>query len=49
LRRWALGRLNDPDHSPEVRFDTTTLQRMAELCELDLEDLITRLRRMGGG
>lgn len=49
LRRWALGRLNDQDSSTEVSFDIAALERMAELCGIELVDLITRLRRIGGG
>jgi transcriptional regulator with XRE-family HTH domain len=48
LRRWALGRLNDPDSSSEVNLDIAALERMAELCGIELVDLIARLRVLGG-
>lgn len=49
LRRWALGRLNEHDSSPEIGLDIAALERMAELCGIEVVDLITRLRRIGGG
>lgn len=51
LRRWANGRLSDPEgaRSPEVALDITALERMAELCGIEVVDLITRLRHLGGG
>lgn len=48
LRRWALGRLNEQDSASEVSLDIAALERMAELCGIELVDLITRLRRIGG-
>jgi transcriptional regulator with XRE-family HTH domain len=48
LRRWALGRLNDPDSASEVNLDISALERMAELCGIELVDLIARLRGLGG-
>jgi transcriptional regulator with XRE-family HTH domain len=48
LRRWAVGRLHDPDgaRNPEVQLDIGALERMAELCGLDVVDLIARLHRL---
>ena len=48
LRRWASGRLAaDPGHGYEVHLDIAALERMAELCNLETVDLITRLRNLG--
>lgn len=49
LRRWAVGRLNEHDSAPEIGLDIAALERMAELCGIEVVDLITRLRRIGGG
>ena len=50
LRRWATGRLAEEPgpHGAEVHLDIAALERMAELCNLDNLDLITRLRKIGG-
>jgi transcriptional regulator with XRE-family HTH domain len=45
LRRWAQGRLEGAD-SPDVALDSSALDRMAELCGMDTQDLVSRLRRL---
>ncbi len=44
LRRWARGRLA-AGGSPDVRFDRATLEQLASLCELRIEELVTRLKK----
>jgi transcriptional regulator with XRE-family HTH domain len=45
LRRWARGRLASGG-STDVRFDRATLEQLAALCDLRVEELITRLRKL---
>ncbi|OQO92225.1 XRE family transcriptional regulator [Saccharomonospora piscinae] len=45
LRRWARGRLAAGGAS-DVRFDRTTLDQLASLCDLRTEELLTRLRNL---
>ena len=48
LRRWAEDRLRTAGDQAEaeVALDLPALERMAELCELPVVDLITRLRKL---
>ncbi|MBK1785910.1 helix-turn-helix transcriptional regulator [Prauserella cavernicola] len=48
LRRWARGRLDTAGGSPEIQLEFTALERMAELCGLETQDLIARLRKLSG-
>ncbi|MGB3442716.1 MAG: helix-turn-helix transcriptional regulator [Actinophytocola sp.] len=51
LRRWAKGRLADPNGthgSSDVSLDISALERMAELCGLQTVELIARLRAIAG-
>jgi transcriptional regulator with XRE-family HTH domain len=50
LRRWATGRLaaEPGPHTADVHLDLAALERMAELCNMDTIELITRLRKVGG-
>ncbi|PXY20895.1 helix-turn-helix transcriptional regulator [Prauserella muralis] len=45
LRRWAQGRLAQST-GEEVQLDFSALERMAELCNLDTQDLLARLRKL---
>lgn len=45
LRRWAEGRLTQAA-GPDVQLDLSALERMAELCRMDTQELIGRLRSM---
>jgi transcriptional regulator with XRE-family HTH domain len=46
LRRWAAGRLAT-ESGTEVQLDIAALERLAELCNLDTVELISRLRNLG--
>ncbi|KAA9161364.1 helix-turn-helix domain-containing protein [Amycolatopsis acidicola] len=46
LRRWADGRMRQATGTTEVQLDRPALERMAELCGLEVADLLTRLRSM---
>jgi transcriptional regulator with XRE-family HTH domain len=50
LRRWAIGRLAEEPgpQDAEVHLDIAALERMAELCNMETVELISRLRRIGG-
>ncbi|EHR52223.1 Helix-turn-helix protein [Saccharomonospora marina XMU15] len=45
LRRWAQGRLALSD-TPDVHLDRTALDRMAELCGLETQELVKRLQEL---
>jgi transcriptional regulator with XRE-family HTH domain len=49
LQRWASDRLaqHGAVEGQEVHLDLAALEQMAELCRLDVVELITRLRRLG--
>jgi len=46
LRRWAEDRLRQPGSPREVQLDPPALERMAELCGMPVNDLLTRLNGM---
>ncbi len=47
LRRWARGRLEQANAN-EVQLEFSALERMAELCGMETQDLIARLRKLSG-
>ena len=54
LRRWAEDRLRQPGTPREVQLDQSALERMAELCGIQVSELLARLSTMtapepGGG
>jgi transcriptional regulator with XRE-family HTH domain len=46
LRRWARGQLEK--NEAQACLTVVALERMAELCDLDIPDLVERLRCLGG-
>ncbi|MBV8931475.1 MAG: helix-turn-helix domain-containing protein [Kutzneria sp.] len=45
LRRWARRRLRTAGvHTTEIQLDPPALERLAELCGIDTDDLLNRLR-----
>ncbi|MFF5988104.1 helix-turn-helix transcriptional regulator [Prauserella flavalba] len=47
LRRWARGRLEQASGN-DVQLEFSALERMAELCGMETQDLIARLRKLSG-